>query len=117
MNQDPVESLSSFYEECRTAPVPSSIIAGQLPVPWWIRFGIPFGGLSFGGLLALLLISMPSSSTSEDAFKASQAIAQTQIQRIERQVADVAPRSGDHAQSNVATPDRFVALMEASWTA
>ena len=117
MNQDPVESLSAFYEECRTAPVPSSIVAGQLPAPWWIRVGIPFGGLSFGGLLALVLISMPSGATKEDAFKASQAIAEAQIKRIERQVENVATRTGDHAQSSAPTPDRFVVFLEALWTA
>jgi hypothetical protein len=74
------DPLNAFYEECRTAPVPPALTVPPMPQPWWVRLSVPAVGLSIGGLVALLLISMPGAPSSKSASDAAQAIALMQMQ-------------------------------------
>jgi len=85
MNHDPLDTLSSFYEECRMAQVPASLVGPSISAPWWVRLAIPFGGLSFGGLVALLLISMPSPGSRQAGAHEALALSLSHFQVVTRQ--------------------------------
>ena len=80
MSLDP---LNAFYNECRVAPVPSSLTLPTRPLSLWARLAVPLGGLSLGGLLALLIVAFPAPASPEAAAKTADAIAFAQFKAIE----------------------------------
>jgi hypothetical protein len=76
-----IDPLDSFYDECRVAPVPASLTVPSIPSPWWVRVSIPVGGLSLGGLLALLLIAFPAAASQQKADEAARSLSFAQLKR------------------------------------
>jgi len=79
MKQDPLDELQGFYEHCRVAPVPDRLLAQTVLVPLWKRSLIPFAGLSFGGFVALLILTLPTHPSQELGAEAARALSQSQI--------------------------------------
>jgi len=121
MNNDPMDPLNAFYVECRTAPVPESLTTQQLPMPWWLRLSIPLGGLSFGGIIALMLIAGPKSDSERIGAEAAQAMARVQFDRVLRQSENVVTsRPPGHVRGEVPVGVQqmpWFESMEASWIA
>jgi len=82
VTNDPLDNLQSFYDDCQLAPVPSRFVAQPLPLPLWLRLTIPFGGLTFGGLIALLVIASPSTASQEAGIQAARALTNAQANLV-----------------------------------
>jgi hypothetical protein len=76
------DPLNAFYDECRLAPVPAALTIPPLPRPWWVRLSVPAAGLSIGGVLALVLISMPGGTSQDAARQTAQALALVQMRKL-----------------------------------
>jgi len=91
MSTDPLDHLKSFYDDCRTAPVPESLTSQPVKLPWWLRLSVPIAGLTLGGLLALLLIAMPNQASPGAGADAARALSKLQIDMATHQPAEEGP--------------------------
>jgi hypothetical protein len=84
VNQDPIEHLDSFYEECHMAPVPATLLTQPIRLPVWVRLAIPVSSLSFGAVLAGLLIAGSFGESQQHGLEASRAWTRAQFNLAER---------------------------------
>jgi len=94
MNPDPLVELESFYDECRGATVPQRLLICPVALPWWQRVAIPLAAISFGGLVALLILALPSNPSIEFRDQAARALLESQMRQAPQLPAPHHSRAG-----------------------
>jgi hypothetical protein len=98
MTPEPIDPLQSFYNDCHLAPVPDSLTVVPAMLPWWCRLLVPAGGLGFGGLLALVLLTSGSSPTKQEALEATRNFARAKYDFAMNQKPIAPPKEHLHSE-------------------
>ena len=97
MTSDPLDELQSFYNDCQMAPVPTTLTTGPVALPWWCRLMVPLGGLSFGGLVAVALLTSGTSPTKQEALEATRSFALAKYDFVMNQKPAAPPKAHLHS--------------------
>ena len=83
MNQDPLDHLQSFYDDCNSAPLPTSLTVQPQRARWWQRALLPMGGISLGGVIAMAIVTAPSAPDNQATEQVALSIARRQLVAIQ----------------------------------
>lgn len=74
-----MDVLQQFYDGCHSVAVPQSLVLNTTRSRTWLGFAIPVAGILAGGILALLIVMLPSNPSSQIGDEMARALANSQM--------------------------------------